>query len=54
MMTVRGDVKLVDFGLAMDLRKGSSLKVAGSALWMAPEVIRREPQSFPVRIDIFS
>lgn len=50
MLTTQGDVKIVDFGLAMDLRKGSSHKVAGSAFWMAPEVIRREPQSFSVDI----
>lgn len=50
MLTIQGDVKIVDFGLAMDLRKGSNQKVAGSAFWMAPEVVRREPQSFPVDI----
>merc|ERR1712137_1205802 len=45
MLTVQGDVKLVDFGLALDLRKVGAMHRVGSPLWMAPEVIRNEPQT---------
>ena len=48
MLSVHGDVKLVDFGLAFDLCKGGKIKMVGSPFWMAPEVIRGDPQSYPV------
>lgn len=52
MMTVKGDVKLVDFGLAFDSSRGGKLAMAGSPFWIAPEVLRREPIS--TAVDIWS
>ena len=49
MLCKTGDIKIVNFDMAIDLRKDKYMQVAvGTPLWMAPEVIRREPQSFPV------
>lgn len=50
MLTMMGDVKLVDFGFAVDLREEGGRKVVGTSFWMAPEIIRREPISVAVRI----
>lgn len=38
-------VKLVDFGLAVDVERGTTLSVAGTFLYMAPELFRGEPPS---------
>jgi len=39
MLSVGGDVKLIDFGLAEDISRGSKKQMSGSAFWMAPEVV---------------
>lgn len=52
MLTMMGDVKLVDFGFAVDLREEGGRKVVGTSFWMAPEIIRREPIS--VAVDVWS
>ena len=35
----------VDFGVAYDMTVGGKIKLSGSAHWMAPEVIKREPHT---------
>jgi len=39
MLSVYGDVKIIDFGLCVDLKEGPHSRMAGSPYWMAPEVI---------------
>ncbi len=51
MMSVEGDVKLIDFGLAVDLGKsGSRTEMVGSPYWIPPEMVMRKPHSYPVDI----
>eukprot|EP01096_Ripella_sp_DP13-Kostka_P012763 TRINITY_DN5398_c0_g2_i1.p1 TRINITY_DN5398_c0_g2~~TRINITY_DN5398_c0_g2_i1.p1 ORF type:complete len:247 (-),score=89.82 TRINITY_DN5398_c0_g2_i1:45-785(-) len=52
MMSVCGDVKLIDFGVSYDLSVGGKVKIAGSPQWMAPEIIKRQPPT--VKSDIWS
>jgi len=49
MMSVMGDIKLIDFGLCSEvtLIKPGML---GSPYWMPPEMINREPHSYPADI----
>lgn len=48
-LVVQGDsgpvVKIVDFGLAVDAERGADVSVAGTPLYMAPELFRGEPAS---------
>ena len=48
--THHGDLKLIDFGLALDLRgdSRSRFQVVGSPIWIAPETILRKPQTCAV------
>jgi len=39
MVSVSGDIKLVDFGLSIREEKTASVSIAGSAYWLAPEII---------------
>lgn len=39
MLSVNGDVKIIDFGLTVDISKNPTNHTAGSAHWMAPEVV---------------
>eukprot|EP01104_Vermistella_antarctica_P005921 TRINITY_DN16668_c0_g1_i1.p1 TRINITY_DN16668_c0_g1~~TRINITY_DN16668_c0_g1_i1.p1 ORF type:complete len:269 (+),score=72.09 TRINITY_DN16668_c0_g1_i1:84-809(+) len=52
MMTIDGHVKLIDFGLACDLedKEEGVAHTVGSPYWMAPEVIKGQPASYPVDI----
>merc|ERR1711916_182042 len=43
MLTVDGQVKLIDFGLCCDLRLGQPTHMVGSPFWIPPEMVRREP-----------
>lgn len=53
MIDIDGGVKLIDFGLCVDLNKNKGPKsMVGSAFWMAPEMILRQPHGTPA--DIFS
>jgi len=45
MLSVDGDVKLIDFGLSVDKSTTSKSKMAGTAYWMAPEIARRDAYS---------
>eukprot|EP01101_Sappina_pedata_P010012 TRINITY_DN6200_c0_g1_i1.p1 TRINITY_DN6200_c0_g1~~TRINITY_DN6200_c0_g1_i1.p1 ORF type:complete len:571 (-),score=203.94 TRINITY_DN6200_c0_g1_i1:5-1657(-) len=43
MLSVYGDVKLIDFGLAIDISKGPRKQMVGSPFWMSPEMIKGLP-----------
>merc|ERR1712100_446053 len=52
MMTITGEIKLIDFGLAADVRVCLKGKMAGSPYWMPPEMVWRRKHGPP--IDIWS
>merc|ERR1739848_194589 len=52
MMTTEGEIKLIDFGLCIDLSEGKSTHMVGSPYWMPPEMIRREEHDY--KADIWS
>jgi len=52
MMSVSGNIKLIDFGLCADLSKGPRVQMLGTAYWMAPEMIKRLPHD--TKADIWS
>jgi len=55
MMTTKGDVKLIDFGLCIDIEKeGTRTHLVGSPFWMSPEMILRKPHSYPTDIWSFA
>ena len=51
MITDQGNVKLIDFGLAVASRKKNLTDMAGTPDYMAPEVIKGQYQS---KADIWS
>jgi serine/threonine protein kinase len=50
MLSVTGGVKLIDFGLAVDMSEGPRFGMVGSPLWMAPEMIRGDAYMYSVDI----
>ncbi|XP_041427044.1 traf2 and NCK-interacting protein kinase-like [Xenopus laevis] len=58
MLTEKGKVKLIDFGLCWDLdpQTGKCYESEGTAHWMAPEAIRRrgKPVAYDTKCDIWS
>lgn len=42
MLSIQGDVKLIDFGLCVDVNAGTQTTMVGSPFWIPPEMIRRE------------
>jgi serine/threonine protein kinase len=50
MMSVEGEIKLIDFGLCADVSEGERTQMVGSPFWMPPEMIRREPHGCPVHL----
>jgi serine/threonine protein kinase len=53
MIDIDGGVKLIDFGLCVDLNKNKEPRsMVGSAFWMSPEMILRKPHG--TASDIFS
>ena len=54
-MSVNGDVKLADFGYAVQLTNEVSTRVSkvGTVCWMAPELIKGE-RRYTTKIDIWS
>jgi signal transduction histidine kinase/DNA-binding response OmpR family regulator/tetratricopeptide (TPR) repeat protein len=51
-LTSDGQVKLMDFGLAAEMRRGSRIGVRGTLGYIAPEVIRGD--SADARVDLYS
>jgi len=52
MMSVKGEIKLIDFGLCGDLSDGPTTKILGSPYWIPPEMILNKPHS--EKVDIWS
>eukprot|EP01102_Stenamoeba_stenopodia_P014999 TRINITY_DN5067_c0_g1_i2.p1 TRINITY_DN5067_c0_g1~~TRINITY_DN5067_c0_g1_i2.p1 ORF type:complete len:1016 (+),score=241.57 TRINITY_DN5067_c0_g1_i2:129-3176(+) len=50
MMSVEGDVKLIDFGLCIDTTVVQSCHMVGSPYWTPPEMIRKEIHGLPADI----
>jgi len=51
MLTTKGEVKLIDFGLCVDIEKeGARTHLVGSPFWMSPEMIVRKAHSYPTDI----
>jgi len=52
MLSIEGNVKLIDMGLMCDFRKGPRTRMLGSPYWIPPEMIKSEPHSF--QVDVWS
>jgi len=50
MMAITGAIKLIDFGLCADFSDGPRVSMVGSPFWVPPEMIKKEPHSFPADI----
>eukprot|EP01128_Nolandella_sp_AFSM9_P003836 TRINITY_DN1689_c1_g2_i1.p1 TRINITY_DN1689_c1_g2~~TRINITY_DN1689_c1_g2_i1.p1 ORF type:complete len:606 (+),score=127.26 TRINITY_DN1689_c1_g2_i1:728-2545(+) len=50
MMSVKGEVKLIDFGLCADFSEGPRVKMLGSPFWIPPEMIWGYPHSYPADV----
>eukprot|EP00029_Vermamoeba_vermiformis_P005987 TRINITY_DN2228_c0_g1_i1.p2 TRINITY_DN2228_c0_g1~~TRINITY_DN2228_c0_g1_i1.p2 ORF type:complete len:324 (+),score=105.45 TRINITY_DN2228_c0_g1_i1:886-1857(+) len=54
MMSIDGDIKLIDFGLCADVSEGERVQMLGSPFWMPPEMIHRKPHGCPADIWSFA
>jgi len=45
MISLDGEIKLIDFGLCADMSNGDQTKLLGSAFWIPPEMINRQPHN---------
>jgi len=54
MMSVKGEIKLIDFGLCAEFIEGPRVKLLGSPYWVPPEMILGQPHSYPVDIWSFA
>eukprot|EP01127_Copromyxa_protea_P015365 TRINITY_DN4413_c0_g1_i1.p1 TRINITY_DN4413_c0_g1~~TRINITY_DN4413_c0_g1_i1.p1 ORF type:complete len:592 (-),score=136.70 TRINITY_DN4413_c0_g1_i1:84-1859(-) len=45
MLSIKGEVKLIDFGLAADISNGPQTKMLGSPYWIPPEMILLQPHN---------
>jgi len=52
MLTLEGNVKLVDFGLSCEMGLGPRTSLVGSPYWMPPEMIKNQPYTY--NVDIWS
>jgi len=52
MMSISGEIKLIDFGLCKEFSDGPVIKMLGSPYWIPPEMINGEPHSY--KADIWS
>ena len=50
MLTLSGEVKLIDFGLCLDVSMGPVIHRAGTCWYMAPEVILAHQHAYPADI----
>jgi len=46
MITLNGEVKLIDFGLCANVSQGGKKHMVGAPYWMAPEMVRGEEASY--------
>jgi len=53
MLTTKGELKLIDFGLAIEISK-CRVHMVGSPFWMPPEMIQCKPHGFPADIWSFA
>jgi len=54
MMSVRGEVKIIDLGLCTDMSNGFPTHMVGSPFWMPPEMIQCKPHTYAVDIWSFA
>lgn len=54
MLSVTGEVKLIDFGLCADMSVGFPTHMVGSPFWMAPEMIQGKAHTYAVDIWSFA
>eukprot|EP01127_Copromyxa_protea_P015966 TRINITY_DN467_c0_g1_i1.p1 TRINITY_DN467_c0_g1~~TRINITY_DN467_c0_g1_i1.p1 ORF type:complete len:621 (+),score=113.01 TRINITY_DN467_c0_g1_i1:46-1908(+) len=52
MMSISGEIKIIDFGLCCDLHSGPRQQTLGSPYWMPPEMVLRIPHT--TKADIWS
>eukprot|EP01124_Arcella_intermedia_P007260 TRINITY_DN1439_c0_g1_i3.p1 TRINITY_DN1439_c0_g1~~TRINITY_DN1439_c0_g1_i3.p1 ORF type:complete len:457 (-),score=96.17 TRINITY_DN1439_c0_g1_i3:47-1417(-) len=52
MMSINGNIKIIDFGLCANLSTGPKTQTVGTAYWMAPEIIKKTPHDY--KVDIWS
>jgi len=50
MIDISGRIKLIDFGLCVDMSRGPQDGILGSAYWIPPEMIKGDTHSYPVDI----
>uniref|UniRef100_A0A6B2L5I6 Protein kinase domain-containing protein n=1 Tax=Arcella intermedia TaxID=1963864 RepID=A0A6B2L5I6_9EUKA len=50
MLDINGNVKIIDFGLCIDVTDGSLTTMVGSPYWIPPEMIKGAPHNLPVDI----
>jgi len=46
MMSIKGEIKLIDFGLCADFSEGPRVKMLGSPYWIPPEMVWEMPHSY--------
>eukprot|EP01123_Difflugia_compressa_P005064 TRINITY_DN1662_c0_g1_i1.p1 TRINITY_DN1662_c0_g1~~TRINITY_DN1662_c0_g1_i1.p1 ORF type:complete len:529 (-),score=77.44 TRINITY_DN1662_c0_g1_i1:146-1681(-) len=45
MMSITGNIKIIDFGLCAEVTNGPRLQMMGTAYWMPPEMIKKIPHT---------
>lgn len=50
MMSIKGEIKLIDFGLCADFSEGPRVKMLGSPYWIPPEMVWEMPHSYSADI----
>eukprot|EP01119_Soliformovum_irregulare_P020781 TRINITY_DN6787_c0_g1_i2.p1 TRINITY_DN6787_c0_g1~~TRINITY_DN6787_c0_g1_i2.p1 ORF type:complete len:494 (-),score=106.14 TRINITY_DN6787_c0_g1_i2:164-1456(-) len=50
MLSTTAQIKIIDFGLCVDISDGKKTSMVGSPFWMPPEMIRRQPHDHKVDI----
>lgn len=50
MLSIKGEVKLIDFGLCADFSEGPRTQMLGSPFWIPPEMIWGHPHSYPADV----
>lgn len=54
MMSIEGQIKLIDFGLCCDTTEGERLQMLGSPYWIPPEMIKKKRHGCPADIWSFA